>query len=156
MNMNYSGIVIVCGIIFAILLTRLILVKTKTDKSKKCRFDERQEVIRGKGFKYGFFTMLICNGLFLCMNIAEFPMCAELEVLIVIGSFMGIGVWIVYCIWNEGYFALNEDKGRIMLLFAVAAIMNLCVGGFALVHGTIVQNGKLTIYSINFFPGCCL
>lgn len=151
--MNFMGIGIVCGIIFGILFTKLLLVLIRTDKGKKCKFDERQEIVRGKGFKYGFFTMLICNGLFICMKIAEIPLFAELEVLITIGSFTGISVWLVYCIWNEGYFALNGDKGRMMILFVFAAIMNLCIGGYALVHGTAIQNGKLTYHSINLFCG---
>lgn len=151
--MNFMGTAMICGIIVGILLTRLLLVLTRTDKSKKCRFDERQELIRGKGFKYGFFTMLVCNMLFVCMELAEIPLFAELGVLIIIGSVTGISVWLVYCIWNEGYFALNEDKGRMRSLFAAAAILNFIVGGSSIVHGTIIQNGKLTYYSINLFVG---
>lgn len=151
--MNLSGIGIVCGIMVGILLAALLKRKTRMDNSKKYKYDERQEVVRGKGFKYGFFTILICNGLAVCMKIAEVPLFNELGLPIIIGSFMGIGVWVVYCIWNEGYFALNENKGRIMILFVSAAIMNFCVGASALVHGTVIQDGKLTYQSINFLCG---
>lgn len=151
--MNLNGILVLFGIIAGILLGVFLQRKTRTDNSKKCRYDERQEVIRGKGFKYGFFTILICNGLSVCMKIAEVSLFAELELPIIIGSLIGIGVWVVYCIWNEGYFALNENKGRIMILFVTAAIMNFCVGAHALVHGIAIQDGKLTYQSINFFCG---
>lgn len=151
--MNLSGILILFSIIVGILLAKLFQRKTRTDNSKKCRYDERQEVVRGKGFKYGFFTILICNGLSVCLKIAEVPLFAELELPIIIGSFTGIGIWAVYCIWNEGYFALNENKGKIMILFITAAIMNFTAGIASIVHGTIIQDGKLTYQSINFFGG---
>ena len=151
--MNLNGILVLWGIIVSILLGAFLQKKTRTDNSKKYKYDERQEVVRGKGFKKGFFTILICNGLTVCMKIAEVPLFAEQELLIIIGCFTGIGVWVVYCIWNEGYFALNEDKGRIMIWFVTAAIMNFCVGAVALVRGTVIQDGKLTYQSINFLCG---
>lgn len=150
---NIEGIAILCGIAASILFAIFTLALTKTDNNVKCKFDERQEFIRGKGFKYGFFSMLICNALFVCMELAEIPLFAEFEVLILIGSAIGIGFWVVYCIWNEGYFALNEDKKKLMILFAVIAIMNFIVGGIQLARGNVIQNGKLTYYSTNFICG---
>lgn len=155
--MNVMDIGVRCGfivgIVIGILLVIFLLRATKTDKSKKYRFDERQELTRGRGFKYGFFTMLICNLLFVCMAIAEIPLFAEFEMLVIINSFLGIGIWLVYCIWNESYFALNEDKRWVMILFAVIAVMNFISGGYFVACGKAIQNGKLTYHSLNLFCG---
>lgn len=150
---NIEKIAILCGIVAGILFAIFTLALTKKDNNVKCKFDERQEYIRGRGFKYGFFSMLISNALFVCMNLAEIPLFAEFEVLILIGCAIGIGFWVVYCIWNEGYFALNEDKKKLMILFAVIAIMNFIIGGIQLARGRVIQNGKLTCDSINFICG---
>lgn len=152
-TVNMKGIAIFCGLIAGVLFTILFLALTKTDKNVKCKFDERQELVRGKGFQYGFFSMLICNLLFTCMELAEMPLFAEFEVLILISSIIGIGVCVVYCIWNEGYFALNENKKRLMILFAVISVMNFIVGGFWIFKDMVIRNGKLTYYSTNLFCG---
>ncbi len=152
-TVNMKGIAVFCGLIAGVLFTILFLALTKTDKNVKCKFDERQELVRGKGFQYGFFSMLICNLLFTCMELAEMPLFAEFEVLILISSIIGIGVCVVYCIWNEGYFALNENKKRLMILFAVISVMNFIVGGFWIFKDMVIRNGKLTYYSTNLFCG---
>ncbi|MBD5464619.1 MAG: hypothetical protein HDR22_02165 [Lachnospiraceae bacterium] len=152
-TVNMKGIAVFCGFIAGVLFTILFLALTKTDKNVKCKFDERQELVRGKGFQYGFFSMLICNVLFTCMELAEMPLFAEFEVLILISSIIGIGVCAVYCIWNEGYFALNENKKRLMILFAVISVMNFIFGGVWIYQDMVIQNGKLTYYSINLFCG---
>lgn len=152
-TVKMKGIAVFCGLIASILFTIIFISLTRADKNVKCKYDERQELVRGKGFKYGFFSMLICNVLFTCMELAEMPLFAEFEVLILISSIMGIIVWVVYCIWNEGYFALNENKKKLMILFAVISVVNFIVSGVWIFRGMVIQNGKLTYYSTNLFCG---
>lgn len=66
-------------LVFAVsaLLVLLLLKTTKNDGSIKCKYDERQELVRGRGFKYALFT---------------------------IGAIIGMMVYVIYAIWNEAYF----------------------------------------------------
>lgn len=151
---NAAAAFVFVGVIIGILCVVLLLALTKTDKGVKCRFDERQELVRGRGFKYGFFTLLICNAIGFALTMAEIPMYAEAEVIMATSCFLGIDVYAVYCIWNEGYFALNENRRTLMLAFAVIGVLNFLISAVSIAEGTMIQNGKLTFHSLNL--GCGL
>ena len=44
----------VTGLVLGLILFIIILKVTKKDGKIKCQYDERQELARGKGFKYGY------------------------------------------------------------------------------------------------------
>lgn len=150
---NAVAIGIFTGAVIGIICTVLLATLLKTDKSAKCKYDERQELVRGRGFKYGFFTLLICNGLIALLKGAGVDLYAETEVAVGINCFIGIGVYAAYCIWNEGYFGLNNNKKGLMIAFAVIAAVNLFNSAVFIVKGAMIQNGKLTLYSFNLFCG---
>ncbi len=83
----------------------------------------------------------------------DIPIYAEAEVTAVINCFLGISVYVAYCIWNEGYFALNENKNRLMTIFIFIGIFNCIISAASFIQGTMVQDGKLTYHSLNFFCG---
>lgn len=140
------------GVIIGIICVVLLLALTKNGDSAKCRFDERQELVRGRGFKYGFFTLLICNFIVFMLEMSDVPVYAETEVIVVINCLIGISIYVIYCIWNEGYFALNENRKRLMVAFAVIGVGNLLVSAVNIAEGTMIENGKLTFRSLNL---CC-
>ncbi len=152
-RMNAVVIGVCAGIIIGIICVVLLWALTKTGESAKCKFDERQELVRGRGFKYGFFTLLICNGMMCLLKMLDAPMYAEPEVVLVINCLIGIGVYVVYCIWNEGYFALNENRKRLMIAFAFIGVSNLLISAGNIAKGTIFENGRLTFYSLNLWCG---
>ena len=65
MNMNMSYVAgILVGILIAVILVKLFARKLHTNGEKKDRYDERQLVLIGKGYKYGFYGILIYNGVY--------------------------------------------------------------------------------------------
>lgn len=140
------------GVIIGIICVVFLLALTKNGDSAKCKFDERQELVRGRGFKYGFFTLLICNFIVFLLEMSDVPVYAETEVIVVINCLIGISIYVIYCIWNEGYFALNENRKRLMVAFAVIGVANLLVSAVNIAEGTMIENGKLTFRSLNL---CC-
>ncbi len=149
-GMAYALIV---GVIIGLLLVVIIMAATKTDDNIKCNFDERQELVRGKGFKYGFFTMLICNGIFAVLKLLEVALFAEAEVPMFFSMLVGVAVFACYCIWNDGYFSLNENRRSLMIVFAVVGIVNVALGVINICRGEFLVNGSLTFHSLNFFCG---
>lgn len=148
-----AGIVIIVTLV-GIICAFVLIAATKTDESVKCRFDERQELVKGRGFKYGFFTLLISNIITGFIELAEFPTyAAQPGVAVIINCLFGIGVYVAYCVWNEGYFALNENKGMLMIIFAFLGIFNFILGAVNCIHGEMLQDGKLTYKSLNPFCG---
>ncbi len=149
-TMAYATII---GVLVGLLLVVVILAVTKTDDSLKSNFDERQEMVRGKGFKYGFFTVLIFNGVFCILNLFEVSWFAELEVAMFLSAIMGIIVFACYCILKDGYFSLNENRKKLLVCFAGIGIFNMVLGIANFLQGYGFANGRFTYRSINLFVG---
>lgn len=149
-----TGILI--GAIIGIALLIVIWKVTKTDGAIRCKYDERQELVRGKGFKYAFFAMLIYNSVMACLLSVfdSFPIggSAALE----IGIILGLLVYATYAIWNEAYFSLNENPRKVMIALICIGLSNLLLGILQIVEGRFIENGVLTFRSINFFMGIAL
>lgn len=140
--------VVIGGVLLA-----LILKYTKTDHSVKCKYDERQQLVRGIGFKYGFFTIVLFNAAAAFFIAVEKKQHIDHTALLLAGIILGVYIYAVYCIWNEGYFSLNENPKRVVVVFALIAILNFCVGYRSYLHGLLIENGMLTVECLNIFCG---
>jgi len=143
------GIVLVVSFVAIIILLKL----TKKDGTIKCKYDERQDLIRGRGFKYAFFTILIYNMIIPMLKICGVELPADSAALFMIGAIAGMLVYVIYAIWNEAYFSLNENPKAIMIVFAFIGLINLALGIVRMFDGTFLTDGKMTFNSINFLLG---
>lgn len=152
MNVYYvAGVA--AGVLVGILFIFLFLKVTKTDGKMKCKYDERQNTARGNGFKYGFFTLMICNMLHAFAMDGDTVLPVDGSVIILISVMLGILVYVSYCIWNDAYFSLNENRRRVLILFGVIGVANLCLGIGSLHSGRAFTNGVLNVHSVNLFCG---
>lgn len=163
MNIEYILGVIV-GILFAILLIAVIgwfakKVGGKLDlsfRNNKKNFDERQQLIRGKAYKYGFFTLI----LFL---IIKFALEKVLDTMLFssfagnwIGICLSIAVFAIVCVWNDAYISLNENMKGVIILFIGVALLNIGSSFLNLYNGhvsfletmQVVKNGEIFDYSV--------
>lgn len=119
---------IIAGCILLAVFGAITRTKRRKDGKMRCEFDERQEIVRGRGFKYGFFALLLTN------LVSGFYF--ELSETVVTDAFtfcvftccVGICVYVVYCIWNDAYFALNEKRNRLLAVFIFTFALNLLCG----------------------------
>lgn len=144
---------IVCGVIVGIILVVIVLKITKTNGKIKCEFDERQEAIRGKGFKYAFFTLLIYDAAYGLIDLCLTETYADTLLMLMIGIAVSVVVYAGYAIWHESYFALNESPKKFLVSFTVIAMVNLVLTGIYANEGWLVQNGRLTFYWANLVAG---
>ena len=156
MSMNRRGFSgnLMYGMVFVILISAALVVLiialcTEGKRLESPRYDERQELERGRGFKYGFFTLIIYFAFALCMDAAELLPEMDNAVLYTAGIMVGVMAYVVYCIWHESYFALNEKKNVIMITFAGIAAVNLILGINSILSGEMVKNGVLTFRATN-------
>ncbi len=140
---------LIFGGIIGCIIAAIVLFITRNGESAKCEFDERQEAIRGTGYKYGFVTLVSYMVLWMIFDLFE----VELPFTRVIGSFIGIiiafAVAITYWIINDAYFSLNDNKPRLMIAFSLISVANIIIGVINAIEGRCVENGKLTIGSLN-------
>lgn len=144
---------VVCGIIVGIILVVILLKITKTNGKIKCEFDERQEMIRGRGFKYGFYTLLIYDAVYGVVDLTVEKPYADNLLMLVIGIAISVVVYAGYAIWHESYFALNESPRKFLIAFAAVAVINLAIAGINAKRGILIQEGQLTWYGTNLVAG---
>lgn len=141
----------VIGLAVGLLVVAICVAASKKGDEVKNQFDERQELVRGKGFKYGFFTMMLSNAALLCLKILEIPLFSNMEVAMTASIVIGVSVFASYCIWNDGYFALNENRKSLLIMFGLIGALNLVIGIGNVFAGVIIENGAFTFRSTNLF-----
>lgn len=145
----------VCGvvIVFIVVLIALLLIMRK-DGSIKCKYDERQELVRGRAYRYAFFTMTICEVVFIFFNEdARLERYITSSLAIFIAFCVGVAVYASYCIWHEGYFGLNSNPGRALISFILLGVMNVVLGIIAWNDGSCFEDGALSFGFSNFVCG---
>ena len=137
-------------ILFSVCVVIILLIAMSKERRLQCpQYDERQELERGRGFRYGFFTMLIFNGGVLCFDWTGVIPGSNQMILYASGLLAGILVYAVYCIWHESYFALNQQTNVIIAFFTFIGLFNLAIAIIAIVRGTMMENGRFTEKFLN-------
>lgn len=144
---------VVCGVIVGIILVMLIFKMTKKDGSMKCKYDERQNQVRGWGFKYGFYTLIIYDMAYGMIDMVIEKPFIESYAAMFIGMMLAVSVYVAYCIKNEGYYALNENPKRVTIAFVILGVLNAAMGIWECVDGNMIEEGVLTARCTNLLCG---
>ena len=142
----------VLSILLGICLTALlIMLFTKDHSLSSPKYDERQELERGRGFRYAFFTMLCFFGMLFLFEVSEVIRFANFEFLFGLGLFLGVIVYVVYCIWHEAYFALNQKTPTVMISFLLIGIANLLIAILNYARGDLFHDDHFEPAILNVF-----
>lgn len=151
-TVDWKNLGIVIGFVVGLLIALILVVLTKKGKKTlKLEYDEYQEAKRGRGYKYCFFVTLIYYVLLSLIYALNVQLPIENTVLVSLGIFIVVVEYVVYSVFNDCYFALNEKKKMLVIFFAIIAIVNLISFAFALCNGKVVVDGILTGGSLNGF-----
>lgn len=140
-NSYFFGIL--AGLFFTVICC---FIKNKT--KHPCHYDERQILARGKGFQYGFFTLMFYDLIFNAAYINGTKWCDNLTGNL-IGVVLSLCVFAIYCIWNDAYLSLNEKPKLIYLGLGSLTLSNFLIGILALKHGKLIQNGQIHFQVVN-------
>ena len=131
------------GIVTALIIFAVIWKFSK--KSMKGTFDERQELVRGRGYKYASFTMLSLLVLDLLIESSgafeTLPVTRTLAIFIMILA--GVMVYALYCIKNDSYFGVGTDSRTYRAVMWIVIVCNAVSGLTGLKEGAMVD-GKLS------------
>jgi hypothetical protein len=136
-------------VLFFVLGCREVLIMAGVDVHDK--YDERQILEQGKGFKLGFFTLLIELGIMMCIDCTGIIPYSSTYVFYGAALFISLTVYAVYCIWHESYFAINRTGKGTMIMLAVICLMNLFISIVNGLSGLIVINGVPTFRILNVY-----
>ena len=113
-------------------------------KSLKGTFDERQELVRGRGYKYACFTMLgllVLDLLIESLDAFEtLPVTRSLAIFIMILA--GVMVYALYCIKNDSYFGVGTDTRTYRAVMWIVIVCN-AISGFSGLREGAIEDGKL-------------
>ncbi len=143
--MKESDLGFLCGLLFGLGLFLLLMKLTKKEGFLKCKYDERQKLVQGNGFRYGFQTNICLNLLYILFYSVFQKSYTDLPLTLFIGILAGILVYACYCIWNEGYFSLNEYPRRVVILLLILLAVNGMIAA-QMLHGGVdlVCDGMLS------------
>lgn len=149
----YMKLGLYAGLICGLFLVTLFVKITKKDGSFRNKYDERQSVVRGRGYKLGFFTLVsynIINGF--SGLLLEKPLMDQFTA-IMAGVCLATAIYAVYCIWHDAYFSLNDNPVKALLIFGMLGAVNLVLGSVNVMNGEAITNGVLNFRSTSFICG---
>ena len=128
----------------------LIIVSFTLRKKNLPDYDERQELIRGKAYRTGFYATLVFIGFAIVLDSTNSLPFLDSTILYGTTVLGGVLVFAVYCVWNEAYFGLNQKSSTAMFILAFIGILNLFIGIMNYFKGNLFFNGKLSFSFMNF------
>ena len=140
----YALIGVCCGIAVGLVICIAFFAIGNTNGKLRTEYDERQQIIRGKSYTVGFYSMLIAAALMCVLSMGEIEVPIENAVLYFILLFVGIMSMVIHSVWNGVYWGLNNKKGSYLALFVICTVFNLGSGIMACVHGTMIREGKIS------------
>lgn len=116
-------------------------------------YDERQHMVRGKAYQYGFLTLLCYELIYGAAYTWTLPKWCDNTTGIFTGVMLSVLVFGVYCIWKDAYMNLNQNPGCIYLLFGAMGGVNLIIAFLNLRSGEMWTEGRLNYRSTNLMLG---
>ena len=141
-----TGTALALGIMVGVMVAAWFLTRKNRQQNE---YDEMQLKIRAKGYRIGFFTvlmLLVVLILLLEMNVftTVTPAFAAFAVLIA-----GVTVFAVYCIVHGAFLSFRGNAKNYLAIFAMVVALEGIATVRHLMNGDFLENGKLT-----FGSGC--
>ncbi len=147
--MNATSLGFVAGLMIAAIALVFIFKYANKDGRVRTEYDERQKAVRGKAYKYAFYTVVFAQAVNMCLLMSDMQLPIEDYALVFTGILLGCIVLAVYCIWNDVYWGMNNDHKRYHIIFFIATILNLMPVYFGIRSGTLYENGKIGMPLLN-------
>lgn len=117
----------------------------------KYRYDERQRAEQGNGYRAAFITIAFSILIPLILETTGIIGSEFMSFLLIFALFAGASVLVVYWIWHECYFAINENTSRLMIFIGLFGVLNFIISVINIVNGWFFENGVPSVRSINLF-----
>jgi len=152
--MEAKTIGLIVGFIVGLLIDAILIIMCNKNKKLKTEYDERQKIIRGEAYKYGFYFAMIYTGLIAILSITELDMIFTLDQLLISGIILSVTLVCAYSIWNNAYWGLNNDTRKYKLVFFAGFILNAIVVIIAFANGEMIIDGKFQTQFVNLMCTC--
>ena len=135
MNMFRSAGITV-GLLVGLILVAVFFKIANRDHRAKTDYDERQREIRGNGYRYAFYTLVIYDTVLIFMEVAEISLPVELYQLIFGGIVLAGMVLAGYTVWNaipvigavKTGGLIRDGRFQSAMLNVICLVMLVCLG----------------------------
>lgn len=141
------------GVLAGIVIT-IILCKVCNKNGKiKTEYDERQELQRGKSYKYAFYAMTGYSALLIVLSIAdiELPIDKAIELFSVL--LVGIMTLTTSEIFTDSYWGLNNSRKKVSIAMILIGLFNFFIAALAYKDGRLIVDDKLSVTGLNLLCG---
>lgn len=145
----YTVMGVITGIILGLLICFIIFKVCNKNGKMKTEYDERQEAIRGRGFKYAAYTAWILIGIYVVLGVCDISFPVRNHVVVFTIFIISLLVQVSHAILNDSYFGSNNKIKSYIVSFAIITLINGgCTVAAALDHRLIID-GVLETPAIN-------
>ena len=153
---HMKDIISFAGAFIAIQIFKIIMFKKDKDYSG---YDERQELIRGRAFRYGFLTLAFLLAATVLWEECVGTLPIEFSLLMMACLMVGCLVVILYDIWKDAYWEIRQTSGSniaVGLMVSVMAMQYMGLreqikNGDVIVHGVLTWDGGIYLLILVFF-----
>ena len=128
---------------FAVIIAALILRKVL--HRQQTVYDERQEMIRGIAYRYGFFSMMVAAVVYIFLAGIGLSGAVEPTLAVFIVMITGVITYVSYSIAHGAYFGINNNRKRWIILDGVIVAVNAGCAVMEYMNGGLFENGVLTL-----------
>ena len=143
------------GFVTGILVVAIVCtVMAKMAKKKGCigkgKYDERQQIARGKAFTWAYATLLVYLAVWMVFRSMDIPFFME-GVSVIIGALLSIAVFVGYSIFHDAYFKASESPRTWLIIISAVSLLNLGIGMGKLLRGETIADRLYN--NFNLFVG---
>ncbi len=137
------------GTVLGLIICFIIFKAANKDHKARTEYDERQQGIRGRGYRVAFYTAMILEALMLALDFGGLSLPFEPYQADAAVIFISCTVLACYVIWHGAYWGLNNDRGRYYITLGAAVLLNAFPVVMTAVRGGLTENGKLSPVFLN-------
>lgn len=138
----------VCGIIAVVVLFKLLAKKLMLDGKTKTKYDERQLIEQGRGYRCAFLAVVIYCCLFFILDML-FEVQIRVGIIMICGILVASATHIIYCIFHEAYWGLNNNTKNYIIFLVIVSGLNLAIGIVNGINRNFYTEGALSYSIIN-------
>ena len=151
-HMKYGVSILISVLLLSVVLSLVLMKSIHGDGNALPKYDERQKVVRGRGYMFAFYITLIiyCAIPFTLQDDAK----KYLGDMLFFGpALLGILIHVSYCIWQNAYVELNTEFKKCVSVITATSILNLWLGLLAIADGRMVKEGALQFPALSVMVG---
>ncbi|WP_207637205.1 hypothetical protein [Eubacterium xylanophilum] len=149
--MRTAGIAI--GIMVGLIIVVFVLKAINKDGKMKTEYDERQKIVRGEAYMYGFYALIISLVAEFMVDSAVYDVSKLGITEFVAPILIGIITQVTYSIFNDGYEGINTNMTKFIVVMIVVTLINFLSGFGSIFNEGLFRSDVLNDSFVNILVG---